>query len=300
MADVIATIWDFDKTLISGYMQEPMFKEYGIESSDFWKECNDLIRSYKKKGLEVNADTFYLNLMLRYVRNDKFKELSNDKLKGYGKQQKFYPGAEDLIKTIKRLSEEKEYQDFDITFENYVVSTGLKKVIEGTSISSYVEKIWGCEFLEESGEIREVAYSIDNTTKTRAIFEINKGVEIGPNKGARIDVNTKIPLDERRVKFVNMIYVADGPSDVPAFSVINQKGGATFAVYPPKDEKALRQVDDMRRDGRVQMYAEADYTEGSTAYMWIMNQLRRQASSIIEAKKQALNKYGPGTPQHLL
>ncbi len=53
---------------------------------------------------------------------------------------------------------------------------------------------------------------IDNTSKTRAIFEINKG----SNK-FKIDVNSKIDRDRRRVPFSNMIYVADGPSDIPVF-----------------------------------------------------------------------------------
>ena len=107
-------------------------------------------------------------------------------------------------------------------------------------------------------------------------------------------------MEERRVQFVNMIYVADGPSDVPAFSVINQKGGATFAVYPRGDEAAMAQVDDMRRDGRVQMYAEANYEGSSTARMWIMGQLNRQAEKIISEQKSALDKYRPGTPKHLV
>lgn len=301
MSFVIATIWDFDKTLIRGYMQDPMFAEYKIPAGEFWKENSDLIAKYRSLGFEVNADTFYLNLMLRYVRAGKFPGLTNEKLHSYGAKQDFYPGAVALLRDIRALSEVERYKEFDIRFENYIVSTGLKRTVEGSELAEFVEKIWGCEFIadEESHEISEIAYSIDNTTKTRAFFEINKGVGVGKYKGAAIDVNTKIPLEQRRVQFVNMIYVADGPSDVPAFSVINQKGGATFAVYPPGDERAMAQVDDMRRDGRVQMYAEANYEGASTARMWIMGQLRRQAEKIIAEQKNAINKYRPGTPKHL-
>lgn len=302
MSFVIATIWDFDKTLIQGYMQDPMFDEYEVKAKDFWDENNGLIAKYRAAGYEVNADTFYLNLMLRYVRTGRFKGLTNEKLRSYGAKQNLYPGAVELLRDIKDLNENERYKEFDIRFENYIVSTGLKKIIEGSKLAEFVEKIWGCEFIEDEDthEISEVAYSIDNTTKTRAIFEINKGVGVGKYKGASIDVNTKIPLEERRVQFVNMIYVADGPSDVPAFSVINQKGGATFAVYPRGDEAAMAQVDDMRRDGRVQMYAEANYEGSSTARMWIMGQLNRQAEKIISEQKSALDKYRPGTPKHLV
>lgn len=78
--------------------------------------------------------------------------------------------------------------------------------------------IWGCDLIEgldaeKHKIISEVGYTIDNTTKTRALFEINKGVPQHPE----IDVNAKMSDALRRVAFPNMIYIADGPSDVPAF-----------------------------------------------------------------------------------
>lgn len=299
MSDVIATIWDFDKTLINGYMQDPIFEDYKINSEKFWEENNSKVQKLKDTGLEVNNDTFYLNQMLRYVRNGKMPGLNNTRLKTYGEKQNFYDGVIELFQDIKNLSNKTDYKNNGILFENYIVSSGLKKVIEGTELVTrhLVDGIWGCEFAEENGVISDIAYSIDNTTKTRALFEINKGANI---KELNLDVNSAIPADARRVQFVNMIYVADGPSDIPAFSVINQHGGCTFAVYPKGDEKALKQVDKMRRDGRVQMYAEADYTEGSTAYMWIMEQLTRQADEIVKNHKATYQQYGKGTPKHLI
>ena len=70
----------------------------------------------------------------------------------------------------------------------------------------------------------------------------------------------------RRVPFENMIYIADGPSDIPAFSLVKQKGGTTFAIYPREDGDALK----ASRTKCVLMvelicYAEADYSEGTTA-----------------------------------
>ena len=81
MAEVIATIWDFDKTLISEYMQQPLFDKYGVIAEDFWNECNSEIAKHLDAGLEVNKDTFYLNLIIRYVRNGTFKGLNNKKLR---------------------------------------------------------------------------------------------------------------------------------------------------------------------------------------------------------------------------
>lgn len=171
-------------------------------------------------------------------------------------------------------------------------------MIEGCPLRNYIKKAWGCELIEdETGMPIEVGYSIDNTTKTRALFEISKGVGIEDRDN--IDVNTKMTESDRRVHFINMVYIADGPSDIPAFSVITKNGGATFAVYPAGDEPALHQVENMRNDGRVQMYAEADYSKGTTANLWIKNKVKQMADRIVEEKKERLAKYSAGTPQHL-
>jgi hypothetical protein len=299
MSEVIAVIWDFDKTLIPGYMQEPIFKKYKINEKSFWKENNREIEKLEKKGLMVNHDTYYLNKFITMSRMKKgFYGLNNKKLKNLGRKIKFYNGAIKFLRKIKKLGKSKKYDSFDIVFENYIVSTGFLKMIQGSAAAPYAKKIWGADLIEKKKRLSSVVYSLDNTTKTRALFEINKGV--GIYEGSKIDVNTKIDKRLRRVRFENMIYIADGPSDVPAFSVINQFGGGTLAVYPKGNKEALKQVEQLRRDGRVQMIAEADYSSGSTASMWIMNFIKDRANAIIEEKKRAIQNMGAGTPQHLI
>lgn len=305
MANVIAVIWDFDKTLIRGYMQTPIFKKYKIDESAFWREVNSLPDYYKQEqGVQVNKDTVYLNHLIKYVRDGKLKGLSNKSLKEFGHEQDFYPGVVELIRNMQKHLEDsaegKNYSEYNIRVENYIVSTGIKKVIEGTELSSYVAGIWGCELIDAkvdgNDEISEVGYTIDNTTKTRALFEINKGIPQNPD----IDVNAKMSEQSRRVKFKHMIYIADGPSDVPAFSVINKFGGATFAVYPKGDERAFKQVEKLREDGRINMYAEADYTEGTTAYMWITNKVREFADQIYNEERNKLEESVSVAPKHII
>lgn len=301
MADIIATIWDFDKTLITGYMQTPLFEEYGVDEKDFWNENERTIKSYSDAGISVNEDTFYLNLILKYVREGKFKGLSNNKLLSFGQRLHFRNGAEGILKDIKKLNNEDNYKFHGIKFENYIVSTGLKRIIEGTKIIDSVEKVWGCEFVgkdiaDQNSEICEYVYSLDHTTKTRALFEINKGIHT--NSG--IDVNSKIPEEERRVQFVNMIYIADGPSDIPAFSVLKSKGGSTLAVYDNDDERSFEQADELLKIGRVNYMAEADFGQRSAARKWILKKIKDQAEAIIKAKKEAMARYKKGTPEHLM
>ena len=278
-----------------------------MKDSDFWDEVNALPQKYKEKGILVNKDTIYLNQILEYVRDGRFKGLNNEKLKSYGPMQHFYPGAIDLIKFTNEFPQYSEYsakyQEYNIKVENYIVSTGMRKILEGTDLwtKKWVKGIWGCELIDELNpethevELQDIGFTIDNTSKTRALFEINKGIPLHPE----INVNAKVQESSRRVKFNHMIYIADGPSDVPAFSVVKKFGGATFAVYPHGNQEALNQVEKLREDGRVDMYAEADYSEGTTAYMWITHKIEEFANQIYREERERLAASVSEVPHHL-
>lgn len=305
MANVIGVIWDFDKTLVDGYMQDPIFKKYGVDSSEFWKEVNDLPRKYEQEqGVKVNPDTIYLNHIIKYTKDGRFKGLNNERLMEFGQELKFYKGIPEIFKNMREVVEDNQlYKEFDIKVEHYVISTGITQIIRGSCIAGCVEEIWGCEFIEDvftesekEKVISEIGFTIDNTTKTRAIFEINKGV----NKRDEVEVNSKIPKELRRIPFENMIYIADGPSDIPAFSVVKKGGGSTFAIYPKENYEAFKQVEQLRKDGRIDMYSEADYSKGTTTYMWICNKVKEIAESIYENEKNRIRKAISAIPRHLV
>ena len=302
MANIIAVIWDCDKTLVDGYMQDPIFQDYNIQPSEFWKKVNETPVELAKRGIRVNRDTYYLNHFIQCAHNGELKGLSNQKLHEYGARQKFYKGIPEIFETTKNMfKDDKGYAEYGIQVEHYIVSTGFAEIIRGSDLMPFVDGVWGCELLEAPDEegnmvISETVYTIDNTSKTRAIFEINKG--IGKIDG--IEVNSKIPEENRRVHFKNMIYIADGPSDIPAFSVVKKNGGATFAIYPKGDLKAMQQVEQMREDGRVDMYAEADYSEGTTAYMWITSRIQKIADRIRDTEKRTIMNSASGVPHHLV
>lgn len=301
MANIIAVIWDFDKTLVSEYMQTPIFENNGVDGSEFWKEVDSFAEEIKKTGVRVNADTCYLNFLIKYAQSGKFKDLSNAKLREYGQRLQFYNGVPEIFDSIKNVvANEPKYQEYGIKVEHYIVSTGTAETIRGSVVNDYVEDIWGCELLEAPNAegkpvISEVICALDNTSKTRALFEINKGV--GKQDG--VDVNSTLAEEYRRVKFKNMIYIADGPSDIPAFSVVNKNGGSTFAIYPKGNITTFNQVEKTRHDGRINMYAEADYSEGTTAYMWICNKVREYADRIYLEEKEHIGKQVSAAPKHL-
>ncbi|MDR2812737.1 MAG: haloacid dehalogenase-like hydrolase [Puniceicoccales bacterium] len=144
-------------------------------------------------------------------------------------------------------------------------------------------------------EIRQIACVIDNTHKTRCLFEINKG----SNKNPAIDVNAAVDDCHRRIPFCNMIYIADGPSDIPAFSVIRGHGGKAFAVYDPSNENEFAQNDRMLSEGRIDAYGPADYRLESSTAKWIRMHVKKIAQRILNEREQLQEKLIGKPPEHL-
>lgn len=145
-----------------------------------------------------------------------------------------------------------------------------------------------------TGVISQIGYVLDNTTKTRAIFEINKGVNVEPS----IDVNAQVAEEDRRVPISHMIYVADGPSDVPVFSVVNKGGGKTLGVYTTGQPSNYDGVASLSEQGRVNDIAEADYREGRAADLWLMRSLRKIAGGICDSRERTISAI-PGVAGHV-
>ena len=122
MQNVIAVIWDFDKTLIRGYMQSPMFKDYGVDEKRFWDEVNKMPQEYK--NTRINPDTAYLIHFTRKAKDGTFKGLNNAKLRQYGAVQDFYPGIPEFMQKTKEIIDDiPESDEFNIRVEHYIVST---------------------------------------------------------------------------------------------------------------------------------------------------------------------------------
>lgn len=302
LQNVIAVIWDFDMTLSPHYMQKPLFEAYGIDERQFWKEVNTLPAYYKKAGIHVQRDTCYLWHLLSYVKQGLLPDLTNARLRELGCDIAFFPGIPGFFDRLGTILQEPQFAEGDLHIEHYVVSIGLAEMIRGSAIGDKVDGIWASEFIEEpappgvtidaspkSGPISQVAGFLDNTTKTRALFEINKGI----NKLSNISVNDAIPEEERRVPFKNMIYVADGPSDIPSFSVVRKHGGLAYAVYGGKPQ--FEQAASLQASARVDAYGPADYSEGTQTDMWLNLQVRNIAQRIMTERKEALeSKVGRG------
>ena len=291
---IIAMVWDFDRTLIPGYSQAPLFEEYEVNEADFWAEVNSLKSLYGERSIRVGEDTAYLLHMLTYVREGRFGGLTNAKLRELGSRIEMCPGIPHFLGEVREIvSNDERFSKHEIKLEHYVVSTGIRPLIEGSAVGPEVDDIWANEFVdqppapnflsdghkfdEHDGEIEQIGYMIDNTSKTRAIFEINKG----PN----VSVNARVPEEERRVPIRNMIYIADGPSDVPVFSVVGKHGGRCLGVYQSAVGKSnFEGVKQLADDGRVNSIAPADFSPGTPAHLWLTTTVREVASRICDER----------------
>ena len=230
--NIIAVVFDFDDTL-TDESTSALLQSAGIDTADFWqKKVQALIDD---GWAPVPA---YLKLMLDNVGPGKrLKKLTNAKLRAFGAGLRFYKGLPGLFTDLQRLVQEHPLSNPGIEF--YVVSSGLREIIKGSRIAQYMTGIWGCEFAENGDQIRHIKNVVSFTEKTKYLYTINKGIsdDAGP-----YSVNEKVEQNDRRIPFTNMIYIGDGLTDVPCFSLIDHFGGRAFGVFDPKKAEAPKKA----------------------------------------------------------
>ena len=225
--NIIALIFDFDDTLTDDSTTK-LLQKYGIDTHNFW---NTLVK--QRVDNEWDPTLAYLDLFLENVGKGKpFGKLKNDDLKSFGASLKFYNGIPSLFGSLRKLVSEHRVSSPSIEF--YIISSGIEEIIRGSSIASQFQAIWGNRFEEKSGQISKVKNVISFTEKTKYIFFINKGLIEENARSDQYLVNQFVAKEDRRIPFGNMIYIGDGLTDVPCFSLVQDYGGKAFGVFNPK------------------------------------------------------------------
>jgi phosphoserine phosphatase len=223
--NIIAVVFDFDDTLTDD-STTALIKSVGLDPKEFWG-----IKAQALIEAGWDPTPAYLKLLLDNVGNGKpLGKLTNARLREFGAQLKFYPGIPELFTELREDVQQHQLSSPGIQF--FVVSGGLEEIIQGSSIAKHLSGVWGCQFAEENGEIKYIKKLVSFTEKTKYLFYINKG--LGPDAGAYA-VNEKIESENRRVPFDNMIYVGDGLTDVPCFSLVESNKGRAFGVFNPEN-----------------------------------------------------------------
>lgn len=272
--NTIALVYDYDQTLSPSYMQDDvLFPNYGINPEQFWRKCNELVKTQGWDG-----ELAYMKCLLDYLAID---HVSNADLTKLGAGLSYYPGVETVFDELRDRCLRPEHETAGIKVEHYIVSSGLKALLDGSSIKNKVKAIFGCEFGEdEEGKISFPKRTISHTTKTQFLFRINKGL-LSPDE----DVNDHMPPEARPVPFKNMIYIGDGPTDVPCFTVMRKNGGHGIAVYNPNDPsgRSFRKCYQLCTHAeRVKHIAPADYRQGSHLRLILEEMVTEVADRILK------------------
>lgn len=254
---VLAICYDFDKTLTPDNMQaQGYIQSVGYDRTDeFWKKSNALAEEN-----EMDQNLAYMYQMM--LEADGRIVFNKEKLREYGSKIKLYPGVEEWFERIRGYG-----KDHGVIVEHYIISSGLKEMIEGTSVAKAgaFEKIYASSFYYENGRSAKwPAQAINYTNKTQFLFRIEKGVLDVNDPG----VNDYFPPEEIRVPFRNMVYIGDSDTDVPCMKLINSYGGHAIGVYNP-DTKEKDKVYKMMREDRIKYFAPSDYSEGTELDMLI-------------------------------
>lgn len=247
---VVAICYDFDKTLTPDDMQaQGYIQSVGFDVPKFWEECSELA-----KANDMDQNLAYMYKMLDESQGKLI--LSRKTLQEYGSRVQLFAGVEEWFERIREYGKEN-----GVIVEHYIISSGLKEMIEGTSVAQAgaFEKIYAsCFYYDERGVARWPAQVVNYTNKTQFLFRIEKGVLDINDPG----VNDYCNPEDRRVPFRNFVYIGDSDTDVPCMRLVNAYGGHSIGVYNTLTNDKSK-VYKMMSENRIKYFAPADYRNGS-------------------------------------
>lgn len=258
---IIAICYDFDKTLSPDDMQAQGYIQtvFGDDVNKFWQESNDMAFNNN-----MDQNLAYMYKMLDEARG---KELfTKNRLMEYGKNIKYYKGLPDWFDNINNIAKED-----GVIVEHYVISSGLKEIIDGTIIAKYFKMIYASQYYyDKKGVCIWPAQVINYTNKTQFLFRISKGL-LNVNDSR---VNDKIAKDNIRIPFKNFIYIGDSDTDIPCMKIVKERNGHSIGVYDLESNNKYSKVVNLFNDGRLNFFAECDYSIDSKLFNYIKNIIR--------------------------
>ena len=259
---IIAFLYDFDKTLCTTDMQDYTFiPSLGYTPGEFWSIANSFGFENRMDGLLA-----YMYTMIEECRKKGIR-LDRDYLVSCGHAIELFPGVQDWFSRINAFGE-----TLGVEIEHYVLSSGLREIIEGSGVSHEFKEIYACEFFyNEEGLASWPKLDVNFTNKTQFVYRINKGIlDVAKDK----ELNASMPDDSKRIPFTNMIYIGDGLSDVPCMKMMRAYGGQAVAVYQDSNRAG---VEDLLAKGRVDFIFPADYRDGTLFDETMKNIVRKIA-----------------------
>ena len=278
-APIIAFLYDFDKTLCTTDMEDYAFiPSLGYTPAEFWGRANAFGWENRMDGLLA-----YMYTMIQECAAQNIK-LDRAFLNHCGESIQLFLGVREWFARINAFGE-----SLGVQVEHYVISSGLREIIEGSGIAQEFREIYACEFYyNENGDACWPKLDVNFTNKTQFVYRINKGIlDVSRDK----ELNDSMPDDSKRVPFTNMIYMGDGLSDVPCMKMMRAYGGQAIAVYQASNRQG---VEKLLADGRVDFIFPADYREGMELDRTVRDILRKMTITdrLLEVNNRQLRSIG--------
>ena len=275
---VLAICYDFDKTLSPTDMQaQGYIQSVGYDVGDFWKKTDVLAEEN-----DMDKNLAYMYVMMEEARGRLI--FNRQKLEKYGSKVQLFPGVAEWFERVNAYGKEK-----GIVVEHYIISSGLKEMIEGTDIAKKgtFKKIYASSFyFDDRGMAVWPAQVVNYTNKTQFLFRIAKGVlDINDDS-----VNEYFKPEDQRVPFRNMVYIGDSDTDVPCMKLVNINGGHSIGVYNP-DSQNKEKVYQMLQDNRIRYFASADYREDSELDILLKGIIDKTAANEVLENKHLSDIY---------
>ena len=282
--NVIAIICDCDGTLCPD-TSDQLVRDLGLDSDRFWREQ---VASLVEEGWDHTLA--YLNQFLKSASAGAKSALTRDQLRATGSSTSFYPGALEFVQNIRdRLSSNTECHEAGITVEWYIISSGIEEVMKSSGLGPLADDIFGCDFeYDASGWAVSVKRSVTFTEKTKFVYTINKGITGSELRRRPYRVNDAMKSEDRRVPFEHMVYIGDGPSDIPCFSMIRGLGGKAIGVFPQDDTQLTKPYELAEGDRLTVGPYTADYRVESDLFRMLWRIVEGIADSVVEKRAHRL------------
>ena len=186
---IIAFLYDFDKTLCTTDMQDYTFiPSLGYTPGEFWSIANSFGFENRMDGLLA-----YMYTMIEECRKKGIR-LDRDYLVSCGHAIELFPGVQDWFSRINAFGE-----TLGVEIEHYVLSSGLREIIEGSGVSHEFKEIYACEFFyNEEGLASWPKLDVNFTNKTQFVYRINKGIQRFDARGLQAHPVHEYDLHRRR------------------------------------------------------------------------------------------------------
>lgn len=286
----IAIICDCDDTLAPDTTAQ-LLAAFDIDATEFYEiQCKSLIDAGWDPTLA------YLNKMIeRATPGGRLTGLTRRRMREIGESLRLFPGVPAVFGRLREEIEDgSKYRPYGIRIEIYIITGGIEELIsarfrpEGgkpkTRPKNYIDWIWGCNFsfAEPDGPICKIKNVVSFTEKTKFIFCVQKGL-VGPKYVNRpYDVNKQMDPDERKIPFANMVYVGDGPSDVPCMSLLSKDYRDRGCVVGIENKNRMERTWEIGYGRRVDAIADPDYRKMGSGYLYLRKAVVQIADRIVE------------------